>query len=335
MEKARAMFLALLLPTLLLAQSKSRTTPSAGAGNEAKPKPQVSFEGPYLEFDFPSVQIGVAEYEEGPTGVTVFYFPKGAVAAVDVRGGAPGTTNTDWLQLGFDFPTLDAVCFAGGSWYGLEAASGVRAELLATTQPDPLKEVANVAGAIVYDFPGRTNSVHPDRELGRAALRSVRPNRFLLGARGAGRFVHVGKYPDGNHKERAGQGGAFREIGPTKVAVFTVVNALGAIVGRDGKVARGFRDPQSGVRLSGDEILRRMTERATKPAPAPGESKTPPSNTTLTIVITNQKLGHWQLRRLAMQVHSSMGRAIQPFQTQRDGDVLFAVTTAETENKNL
>jgi len=78
-----------------------------------------------LTFDFPEVQIGVAEYEEGPTGATVLYFPKPVVAAVDVRGGAPGTVNTDILRLAYDEPTLNAIVLSGGSSYGLSAATGV------------------------------------------------------------------------------------------------------------------------------------------------------------------------------------------------------------------
>ncbi len=322
-------------PVLPVAQ----TGPPATSTNDlARPTLRTPSDGDFLEFDFPSLYVGTAEYEEGPTGATVFYFPKGAVAAVDVRGGAPGTTNTDWLQLGYGGLGLDAICFAGGSWYGLEAASGVRAELLATKTKNPFEEVANVAGAIVYDFPGRANTVYADKELGRAALRAARPNRFPLGARGAGRFVTVGKYLGRDYSERAGQGGAFRQVGVTKIAVFTVVNALGAIVDREGKTMRGLRDPRTGARLSQADATRLLIERAAplpKPAPTPAAHKPMPSNTTLTIVVTNQKLEHWQLRRLAVQVHSSMGRAIQPFQMQGDGDVLFAATTAEVENSRL
>ncbi|MDQ3258284.1 MAG: P1 family peptidase [Acidobacteriota bacterium] len=311
------------------------TLPSDDGVNKLTPR--TSFEGAQLEFNFPSLQIGVAEYEEGPTGATVFYFPKGAAATVDVRGGAPGTTNTDWLQLGYGGLGLDAICFAGGSWYGLEAASGVRAELLATKTKDPFTEVANVAGAIVYDFPGRMNTIYADKELGRAALRAARPNRFPLGARGAGRFVSVGKYIGSNYREQSGQGGAFRQSGATKIAVFTVVNSLGAIVDRQGRVVRGLRDPQTGARLSPAEAMRRLIERAELPvtAPTPETQKPMPTNTTLTLVVTNQKLEYWQLRRLAVQVHTSMGRVIQPFQMQADGDVLFAATTGEVENARL
>ncbi|MGH9941210.1 MAG: P1 family peptidase [Pyrinomonadaceae bacterium] len=332
MRKFISLVLLLTLPCGLSAQ-----TGPAPSSAQLKLIPRTSSEGPALEFDFPSLHIGTAEYEEGPTGATVFYFPKGVAAAVDVRGGAPGTTNTDWLQLGYGGPGLDAICFAGGSWYGLEAASGVRAELLETTQKDPFTEVANVAGAIVYDFPGRTNTVYADKELGRAALRAARPNRFPLGARGAGRFVSVGKYMGTNYREQGGQGGAFLQVGVTKIAVFTVVNALGAIVDRQGVVVRGLRDPQTGARLSQADALRLMIERAEPPKPAPPSDaqKPMPSNTTLTLVVTNQKLEHWQLRRLAVQVHASMARAIQPFQMQADGDVLFAATTAEVENPRL
>ncbi len=299
--------------------------------------PKTSLEGAMLKFDFPSLHIGTAEYDEGPTGATVFYFPKGAAVAVDVRGGAPGTTNTDWLQLGYNDLGLDAICFAGGSWYGLEAASGVRAELLATKHKNPFDEVANVAGAIVYDFPGRTNTIYADKELGRAAFKAARPNLFPLGRRGAGRNVSVGKYIGRDYREQAGQGGAFRQTGATKIAVFTVVNALGAIVDRQGRVMHGLRDPHTGARLTHADAMRILIERAEPPSTTPkAEAQKPmPMNTTLTLVVTNQKLEHWQLRRLAVQVHASMARAIHPFQMQADGDVLFAATTAEIENPRL
>ncbi|CAN5426860.1 P1 family peptidase [soil metagenome] len=344
MKRACVLFMLIMLPVLLpmLLRGQTRqSVPSFAAQDAGKPPPRTASDGDFLAFDFPSLHIGTAEYEEGPTGATVFYFPKGAAAAVDMRGGAPGTTNTDWLQLGYDGLGLDAICFGGGSWYGLEAASGVRAELLATKMKNPFEEVANVAGAIVYDFPGRTNTIYADKELGRAALRAARPNRFPLGARGAGRFTSVGKYIGRDYREQGGQGGAFRQLGATKIAVFTVVNALGAIVDRQGRTVRGLRDPQTGARLSQADALRRLLERAEPQAAPPTTTPTPeaqkptPANTTLTLVVTNQKLEHWQLRRLAVQVHTSMGRAIQPFQMQADGDVLFAATTAEVENPRL
>ena len=81
-------------------------------------QPRTAFNGPALVFDFDSILIGTAEYEEGPTGTTVFAFPKKAAVAIDVRGGGPGTTGSDILRLGYETPFVDAIVFAGGSEYG-------------------------------------------------------------------------------------------------------------------------------------------------------------------------------------------------------------------------
>jgi L-aminopeptidase/D-esterase-like protein len=306
----------------------------------AKPKPLVAkipAGGPQLEFDWPALEVGVAEYDAGPTGVTLFRFPKKAHVAVDGRGGAPCTILTEALQYGYaesDPPFVDAICFAGGSCYGLEAASGVMDGLLEERHGSTRwGEIAYVPGAIVFDFTGRANAVHPDRELGQIALKAAQSGRFPLGSRGAGRFVHCGSFFGPRFMERSGQGGAFRQIGATKVAVFTVVNALGAIVGRDGAVVRGNRDPKTGVRTTIETDLRNGTRRnewnddpATPPAPPPKR------NTTLTLVVTNQRLAFSDLKRVAIEVHSSMARAIQPFHTPWDGDTLFAATTAEVDD---
>jgi L-aminopeptidase/D-esterase-like protein len=303
-------------------------------------QPRITLSGPALEFDFEAVHIGTAEYDEGPTGATVLYFPSRVVAAVDVRGGSPGTSGTDTLRFGYDTPLVDAIVLAGGSSYGLEAVEGVRGELLSTGKRDTSRfNIANVLGAIIYDFPYRANSVYADKELGRAAYRAARPGRFPLGARGAGRSASVGKYFGFRYGEQAGQGAAFRQVGKTKLLVVTVVNALGNIVDRQGRVVRGNRDPESGVRThiyddlhSGAGARKRDAESKRSEMPAGANAL---SNTTLTVVVTNQKLLYWELQRLAVQVHTSMARSIQPFQTRRDGDVLFAVTTAEVGNAAL
>ena len=205
--------------------------------------PQTEFSGPTLTFDFPRLAIGIAEYAAGPTGCTVFNFDHGAVAAVDIRGGAHATLYTEALQNGEG--KLDAICLAGGSFYGLEAATGVAAELLAQHNYSPhWGNIALVSGAIIYDFGPRDNAVYPDKALGRAALAAARPGVFPLGAHGAGRSATVGKWLQKPYRsEHAGQGGAFREVKGVKVAVFTVVNAVGAIVDRQGRVVRGSLGP--------------------------------------------------------------------------------------------
>ena len=284
--------------------------------------PQTAIRGPRLTFDLPGLAIGVAEYAEGPTGCTVFKFGHSAVAAVDIRGGAHATLYTEPLQNGEG--KLDAICLAGGSFYGLEAATGVAAELLAQREYSPhWSNIALVSGAIIYDFGPRDNAIYPDAALGRAALKAAQPGVFPLGPQGAGRSATVGKWLQKPYRsEHAGQGGAFREVNGVKAAVFTVVNAVGAIVDRDGRVVRGSLNPQTGERP-------RVADAGLPPPP-------PPGNTTLTVVVTNQILGGWSLRQLARHVHTSMARAIEPLHTISDGDVLYAVTTNEiAQNEGL
>ena len=292
--------------------SDQETKPPLPSNDSLALVPQTEFSVPMLTFDYPSMAIGVAEYEAGPTGCTVFKFDHGAVAAVDIRGGAHATLYTEALQNGEG--KLDAICLAGGSFYGLEAATGVAAELLAQRDYSPhWGNIALVSGAIIYDFGPRDNAVYPDKALGRAALKAARPGVFPLGPRGAGRSATVGKWLQKPYRsESAGQGGAFREVYGIKVAVFTIVNAVGAIVNRQGNVVRGSLDPRTDER------------------PRVADAGLPPQgNTTLTVVVTNQILGGWSLRQLARHVHTSMARAIEPLHTISDGDVLFAVTTNE------
>ena len=282
---------------------------------------RTDFDGPALELDFPGLRIGVAEYEEGPTGCTVFHFTGGATIERDVRGGSPGTFG--------EFEWVDAVCFAGGSLYGLEAATGVAAELFGQRNYDTgWMSIAAVAGAIIFDWGPRDNAVYPDKELGRAALRAACEGRFPLGRRGAGRSATVGKTFGLEHGEPGGQGGAFRTIGPTRLAVFAVVNAVGAVIDRDGHVVRGHFDRSTGARRA---LVAGVEERV-----AGGRSVHPsPGNTTLTLVATNQRVDRKLLRQLGRQVHASMARAIHPFHALTDGDVLYAATTNEVDNEAL
>lgn len=295
-----------------------------------------------IKFEFPDMSIGVAENEEGPTGTTVFYFPKGVMAAGDIRGGATGTLNSSVVANAYEDRKINAVVFSGGSWFGLSAATGVANEIKnINAKEGNVDRVPGVLGGIIFDIGRRRFSrITPDDELGRAALKNAKPNWFPLGARGAGRFAMQGSYfiPEDKGADsyaswpHSGQGGAFATIGQTKIAVFTVVNALGAIVDRNGKVIRCHRNSADGNCPTIEELIRSSrigTQLNSKDTSGPTE------NTTLTLVVTNQKMPFWALQRLATQVHTSMGRGIQPFATQFDGDVLYAVTTNEIDNPNL
>jgi L-aminopeptidase/D-esterase-like protein len=295
--------------------------------------PVINSAGKTLEFDWPLLRIGTGEYQEGPTGVTVFHFGRKVLGAVDVRGGGPGTVNTDYLRLGYEAPELDSVVFAGGSWYGLEATTAVATAL----KDDGIRDggwtnLALSVGAIIYDLGDRRlNEIYPDKQLAQAAFRAARPGVFPLGAYGAGRSARSGAYFGCN--AHSGQGGAFRQIGELKIAAFTVVNALGVVTTRDGRIAACYADATWPRDLRTIDLVAGLPDSRKPGWPGPtlhGDAK---RNTTISLVVTNQKMNPAELQRLAVQVHTSMARGIQPFATEFDGDVLYAVSTGELESK--
>jgi L-aminopeptidase/D-esterase len=248
---------------------------------------------------------------------------------VDVRGGAPGTVNTDALRLGYGAPFVDAVVFAGGSAYGEEATTGIMTGLLDDgSRSGKLGNIAIGVGAVIYDFLGhRLNDIYPDKRLAQAALHDLRPGVFPLGAQGAGRAAtQGGLFGCAAH---SGQGGAFRQIGNTKIAAFAVVNALGVVTDREGRIVRCHLDPAWGNIARTADLLSHMS--ANPPEALAGG---PTSHTTVSLVVTNRQMSFAELQRLAVEVHTSMGRGIQPFSTFEDGDTLYAVSTQEVAGED-
>ncbi len=277
--------------------------------------------GPTHHCDLPGVRIGVAEYVEGPTGCTVFCLDNRPLCAIYVRGSSA-------LFIGRSGPT-DIICLTGGSTYGLAAIAGTAQEFLVEHHYHThWNDVARVAGAVIYDFRPRSNAVFPDVALGRAAFRAARSTHFPLGAHGAGCSASVGKLFQGlSLLEPSGQGAASAIFQHIPIAVYTVVNAVGAVFDHHGAVAHGFLDFHSHHHLSLTDQLARVTT---------GEELHPPDgNTTLTVVFVGQRLELYELDQLARQVHSSLARAIQPFHAAEDGDVLFAVSLPLVSNQRL
>ena len=306
------------------------------ATGTASPQPSA---GRVLDFDFPGLEIGVAAYPEIPTGCTVFnfavdLFPAGVMLELDVRGGAPWHSGAEDI--------VNAISLAGGSVYGLEAAAGVDAELFAQ---GGYRDLVAVSGAVIYDVSVveepdgfRSKGIYPDKALGQEAVRAAQPGRFPLGNQGAGSGAYVGQWANWPYaRERGGQGGAFRQIGAIKVAVFTVVNALGVIVDRQGQVVRGGLDQRTGVRttpIQDAEAILEGQEVRLQPdtAPLPGGLT---RHTTLSVLVTNVAFPRELLRQMGRQVHSSMARAIQPFHTPDDGDILFTASTGEVAAEGI
>jgi L-aminopeptidase/D-esterase-like protein len=274
-----------------------------------------------LEIDFNSMRIGTAEYTNGPTGCTVFYFPKGAQCAVDQRGGFSGT-----FMLGDGY--VDAICYAGGSLLGVEASAGVAKGIFDKRKSYSWYDIPVVRGAIIYDFLPRSNLIYPDVKLGKTALNSATPNKFYIGRYGAGSHASVGVGFDPMFAQWGGQGGAFRQVDNIKVAAFIVCNSLGAIHGRNGEVVAGNRNRKTGETFSiAEDVEKRIKERK--------KLTTSSGRTTLLLIVTNLKLDHRELRSLARQVNAAMGRVIQPLAAFDDGDVTYAVTTNEVSNSNV
>ena len=296
------------------AMTDTTTTATRFAGLATQPPDRR-----FVAFDFPGLKIGTAEYDDGPTGCTVLSFARPATCVSDIRGGSPGFVG--------GYGWADAICFAGGSLYGLEASTGVASEILKERGVAVWGQIACVQSAIIFDFGARDTINYPDKELGAKARAAAASGGCPVGQAGAGRLATVGKIvQDPRYRpELGGQGAAFREIDGVKVLVVSVVNALGVVVDRSGAVVRGLKDTSTGRRVHPREVLVRQHREGAIDAPAPG------GNTTVTAVVINRKMDRTVLTQLARQVHASMARAIQPFHTIRDGDVLFALTTEEVE----
>jgi L-aminopeptidase/D-esterase-like protein len=231
------------------------------------------------------------------------------------------------LRLGKDRATVNAVVLSGGSFYGLESTTAVASAMKDDhVRSGVIGDVAHTTGAIIYDLGDRRlNEVYPDKRLAQAAYRAAQEGVFRVGSAGAGRMAKTGGIFGLN--AHSGQGGAYYEKGNLKVAAFTVNNALGAVTDRKGQIAAGYRDPAWPKNIDSTTLLGLLRDKWVQ---GPAQTK-PSGNTTISLVVVNQKLNFGDLQRLAIQVHTSMSRGLQPYATEYDGDVLFAVSTGEVD----
>jgi 6-aminohexanoate-oligomer endohydrolase len=278
-------------------------------------------EGNKMQVNFENLEVGIAENSDGPTGTTVMVFPRGALSAVDMRGGAIASRETSAVKPENTWGWIDALVFSGGSTFGLAAIDGVMEEILKRRGGKiTFNTIPAVPGAIVYDFTARDNSIYPTKELGAKAYQNRQKGQIPFGRVGAGVNVSVGKWFSDLKPEFTGQGVAYYEKDGVKIAVIVVLNAVGNILDQQGNVIRGSLNPETGERF--DIATRLKTQNLESDEPQEG-------NTTLTAVITNVTLDRLELQRLATMAHTSMAKVIDPFHTPFDGDVLFAVTTRE------
>lgn len=252
------------------------------------------------------------------TGCTVVLCPAGAVAGVDVRGGAPGTRETDLLRPENVVPVVHAVLLAGGSAYGLAAADGVMRWLDARGHGLQVgaARVPIVPAAVIFDLWQGDPAIRPDAAAGHAACEAASRAAPATGAVGAGAGATVGKLWGPAHCMRGGVGTASLTVAGITVGALMVVNAVGDVVDADGRVIAGARD--------GVGRLRHSTE-----ALAAGElpqQLVPGTATTIGVVATDARLDKAQATKLAALGHAGLARAVDPL-TMHDGDTLFALAT--------
>jgi L-aminopeptidase/D-esterase-like protein len=275
--------------------------------------------------DVEGLLVGHAVRRERPTGCTVVVARDGAVAGVDVRGAAPGTRETDLLDPLNTVQQVHAIVLAGGSAFGLDAASGVVTWLESEGIGFPVGQarVPIVPAAILFDLGVGDWRVRPDAACGRDAASTASRAAVPQGNVGAGAGATVGKLFGLARAMKGGLGSAsLRLPGGVVVAALVVVNARGDVIDPEtGAVVAGVRT-EDGRRLADARVLMRQG----LPAPlAPAE------NTTLGIVATNATLTKVQASLVARMAHDGFARAIAPAHTPSDGDTIFALATGTHE----
>lgn len=270
--------------------------------------------------DINDIFVGNAEYDNGPTGCTVIISEKGFVAGVDVRGGAPGTRETDVLKPENMIEKVHCVFLSGGSAYGLDCASGIM-EFLEEKNIGfdvGVAKVPIVCGAVLFDLNLGDSKVRPDKNLGYNVCKNAYNNNFKEGSFGAGIGASVGKLYGLNSAMKGGIGIYGIQVGDLKVLSIVAVNALGDILD-NGKIIAGLRNDEN--KFLGTE--KEMIKNYNKTENLFGQ------NTTIGAVITNAKFNKAEMNKIASMAHNGFARAIRPSHSIFDGDTIFTLSTGK------
>ena len=275
------------------------------------------------------VRIGMWTDLEHHTGCTVVLPPAGAVGGIAVRGGAPGTREAAILGPATPNEACHAVVLCGSSLFGLRAADGVVdwCEAHGIGLELAVGRFPIVGAAVVLDIRGpETRRI--DRDAGWAACETATADEPASGSVGVGTGCTVGKEAGLEWASKGGQGSAVRRSGDVAVGALVAVNALGSVLGEDGRVIAGCRAPDDRLRypFAPLAILRAGGEKGAFPGDAGSAS-----NTVIGCVVTNARLRKPQVCRVADLGHTGIARAVTPAHTSLDGDALFALATGEVD----
>jgi L-aminopeptidase/D-esterase-like protein len=255
------------------------------------------------------IRVGHATDLEGLTGCTVVLLPPGTTGSVDVKGGSPGTSETDAIRPGTSVPELHAVLLTGGSAFGLAAASGVQRwlEERGIGFDTRVARVPIVPAAVLFDLGVGDPGARPTADDGYAACEAAADGPVAEGSVGVGTGAVFAKRPDPAAGWKGGLGTASVEQGDVVVAALAAVNALGTVLDEEGTPLAENRNPEA--------------EDASWTA----------TNTTIAVVATNATLSKERAQLLARAGSDGLSLAVSPAHTMWDGDVVFAVATGKVE----
>jgi L-aminopeptidase/D-esterase-like protein len=275
--------------------------------------------------DVRGIQVGHDTDPRRPTGCTVVLATEGAVAAVDVRGAAPGTRETDLLHPSNLVDKVHAVVLAGGSAWGLDAASGVMAWLEARGVGLDVKvgRLPIVPAAVLFDLLVGDARIRPDAAAGLRACEAASTQAPQEGNEGAGAGAAVGKIFGIGRAMKGGIGSASVTVAGVTVGALVACNALGDVV-----------DPHTAQVVAGARTtdgLKLLDSRRALLAGEPPQPLLAGTNTTIGVIATDATLTKTQAHRLAMMGHDGLARSINPVHTMSDGDTLFALATGQAK----
>jgi L-aminopeptidase/D-esterase-like protein len=274
--------------------------------------------------DVPGLLVGHAQDLEALTGCTVVLTTDGATGGVDVRGGAPGTRETDLLDPTAMVAVVHAIALCGGSAFGLAAATGVVEWLRehAVGFNTGVAKVPIVPAAVIFDLAIGRADRWADAGMGYAACAAA-STIIAEGCVGAGTGATVGKLlgPAGAVKSGVGTWSETLADG-TVIGALVICNAWGDVYRQtDGQIIAGTRDPQSGQLINSMTLLRQPAYQAAASAISATQ------NTTLAVIATDARLSKAEATKLAQMAQDGLARAIRPVHTPFDGDTVFALAT--------
>lgn len=275
--------------------------------------------------DMDDIKIGHAHDMDAGTGCTVLLCENGATAGIDVRGGAPGTRESDLLNPVNLVQKIHAVILSGGSAFGLDSASGVMQYLEERNIgfDVQLTRVPIVCGAVLFDLAVGDHKIRPDKEMGYQACRNATMLTCAEGCVGAGAGATVGKILGMERAMKSGLGCYALQVGALKIGAVVAVNCLGDVL-----------DPETGERLAGllnEDLTGLADTEAVMVASYAGRKNVFAGNTTIGIIVTNAELTKSQATKLASMAHNGYARTMRPAHSMFDGDTIFTMATGRVE----